>query len=298
MQEIAEFLKTLHFNTEKITQEWRHVTAFGKFEGKEAVFKLASTQSVSFYTQKEYLWNDIVHANPDSVRQHFTVPQNFSSGKFGTLFYFVAQKFPGTPLAKAMTPLQPTVKKFVTMIAQATREIQLLSIPNDSQFALHKKASTGLSAGEKLLQSSTEWASQVPVDLTPFLQVIEKAKLGIRSSPAHGDFVLRQMYDVEGKIGIIDGEHAGAKGSLYYDVAQFYLRTRVDHQALEFVHSYLSTFFNLLSKPDQDMFWDELKPVLIQRYIGDLWGAAKQLEKLKSLEPLGKEILEDKIFKT
>jgi hypothetical protein len=37
-------------------------------------------------------------------------------------------------------------------------------------------------------------------------------------------------------------------------------------------------------------------PPLIQRYIGDLWGAAKNPRKLAELEQLGQEIMEDKLL--
>ena len=91
-------------------------------------------------------------------------------------------------------------------------------------------------------------------------------------------------------------EHAGAKGPLYYDVAQFYIRLRNDHNARDVGQKYLREFRDLLPPSDKQNFWDELKPVLIQRYIGDLWGAAKNPKKLDELAPLGQEILKGTII--
>ena len=58
---------------------------------------------------------------------------------------------------------------------------------------------------------------------------------------------------------------------------------------------YLKEFSNLLPKSDKQNFWEELKLVLTQRYIGDLWGATKNPKRLKKLEPLGDEILENRL---
>ena len=186
----------------------------------------------------------------------------------------------------------------IPQIAKATYELENLPIPSGCKFAKTKKSDRQkkVPAGHRLLRSATEWANQVPRGLDSLLEVIEKFKDSLRTSVGHGDFVIRQMYDVENKIGIIDGEHAGYKGPLYYDVAQFYIRLRNDNDAKNIAQKYLMEFKNLLPPPDKQNFWEELKPVLIQRYIGDLWGAAKKPKKLDELAPLGKEILEDRII--
>lgn len=293
---ISHYLTSLGFQTERITQEWRHLTAFGIFEEKEAVFKLATTLATARYTQNEFNWNEAVHLTLESERPNFTVPENFSSGHYGKLFYFIAQRFMGEPFAQAKAPLSNEVKRRMKQIAEVTREIELLTIPLDSEFAKTHTSSKQVSIGQKLLNSATEWASQVPRNLDPFLKVIEDSKDTLRTCPAHGDFVIRQMYDLDGKIGLIDGEHAGLNGAYHYDVAQFYIRLRNDHNALEEAKQYLRDFYDLLSTEDKDSFWQELKPSLIQRYIGDLWGAAKDLQKLEVLEQLGKEIISDKVL--
>jgi hypothetical protein len=295
---VAEFLTCIGFQTEKISQEWRHLTAFGIFEGREAVFKLATTVAIGLYTQNEFNWNEAIHLIAEEQRPSFTVPQNFSSGYYNTLFYFIAQKFSGEPLAQSHSPLSHHAKNRLPQIAAMTREIELLPIPQDSLFfKTHTQyAKTQTLIGQKLLRSATEWASEVPRDLDEFLKVIEASQNTLRNAPAHGDFVIRQMFDVEGKIGLIDGEHAGLGGAYHYDVAQFYLRLRNDHQAIEEATHYLRSFYELLPPAEKETFWQELKPPLTQRYIGDLWGAAKNSRKLEQLEQLGKEILEDRVL--
>jgi hypothetical protein len=254
---VADFL-CLGFQTEKITQEWRHLTAFGKFEGQPAVFKLATTLTTAGYTQNEFNWNEAIHLIPADKRLNFTFPQNFSSGYYGKLFYFIAQRFMGEPLAQPNTTLSNAAKSRMRQIATVTREIELLPIFSNSKFAVAQASHKQIPIGQKLLNSATEWAAQVPKNLAPFLKVIDESKKTLRTCPAQGDFVMRQMYDVAGKIGIIDGEHAGLRGAYHYDVAQFYLRLRNDHQALKVAKQYLHDFYGLLSPDDQASFWQEL----------------------------------------
>jgi hypothetical protein len=297
-EKVAEFLRNLGFEIESISQEWRHLHAFGKFEGKDAVFKLASTQVTSNKTQNEYRWNEAVHLVPDSNHPNFTVPENYSSGSFGKLFYFIAERFTGEPLVKRNSNDLSKVIPKVPQIAKATYELENLPILPDCEFVqtTKKKHKKQILPGKRLLQSATEWANQVPINLDGFLAVIEKMKGDIRTCVGHGDFVIRQMYNINGKIGIIDGEHAGIKGPLYLDAAQFYIRLRNDFDAKGIAQKYLREFKKLLTPADKQNFWEELKPVLIQRFIGDLWWAAKKPKKLGVLMSLGQEILEDKII--
>lgn len=92
---IAEFLRKINFETESIIQEWRHLLAFGKFQGKEAVFKLASTQATAPRTQNEFNWNEAVHLVSKKRHLSFAVPENYSSDYYGKLFYFIAERFTG-----------------------------------------------------------------------------------------------------------------------------------------------------------------------------------------------------------
>ncbi len=284
-KKVSEFLNSINFEVEFISQEWRHLTAFGKYQNKDAVFKLASTLVTSKRTRNEFWWNNAVNKIPT---KNFVVPQNFDSGYYGKLFYLIEQRFLGEALIRRDSTDPSRVAPRIKQITLVTKEIEELKITSNKK--------SQYKAGENLFESSVEWAKQVPLDLDLFLKVIQKAKDSLRTAPAHGDFVPRQMFHVNGKIGLIDGEFAGVNGPLYLDAAQFYLRLRVDSDSKDIAKEYLIIFKDILDPPDRDIFWEELKPVLIQRYIGDLWGAAKNSKKLKELKPLGEEILRDKII--
>jgi hypothetical protein len=297
-EKVGLFLREIGFETEMIKQEWRHLIAFGEYQGEKAVFKLASTQITSPRTRNEYWWNEAVNSTPEEYRQSFTVPRNYNCGYYGRLFYFIAQKFNGRPMLERGENVTPETEKYLPLIAKASFEIEKLPISEESDFANNTKniGQRRATPGERLSVSTKEWASQVPLDLTAYLQIIESVKGQLRSCMGHGDFVIRQMYLTDGKIGIIDGEHAGFKGPLYYDPAYFYISLRTENSAITPAKEFLLAFRKLLKKSDQETFWDEFKPVLIQRYIGHLWGAAKDKEKLVALEPLGKDILRNKII--
>lgn len=292
---IAAFLPTIGFQVDTITQEWRHLTAIGKFAGTPAVFKLASTLKVCRYTQNEWAWNEAVTAVPPEFRPHLRVPKNFASGLYGRLFYLVTEFYHAQSLAQGHKVIHPEIERLIPLIAQVTREIETLPIDLNTKFAQRHAKKTSYHPGERLLSSATEWASQVPLDLSQYLQVIENAKNHIMTCPAHGDFVLRQMFLLDGALGLIDGEHAGYRAPRHYDVAQLYIRLRHDFAAHALATHYLQAFQALLPPPEQAIFWEELKPVLLQRYIGDLWGSAKNPAKLAEMELVGREILSDQV---
>jgi|GEM_PF-2063821 len=294
-QAVASFLYSLGFETETITQEWRHLTAFGRYRGQSAVFKLASTLRTNPYTRNEWRWNEAVGQIPEAKRPHLAVPRNLDAGEFEKKFYLITTRFPGNHLVKPKQSLPESVHNLLPKVAAATRELELLPLATDTIFA-RQGLIPHTKAGPEILESATKWASYVPIDLDPFLKIIDLAKNSIRTCPIHGDFVLRHMFVVHQKIGLIDGEHARQYGPNHFDVAQCYIRIRNDHAAPRAAQEYLHYFFKLLSTVDQQSFWQELKPLLIQRYIGDLWGAAKNPRRLAELAQLGNEILHDTVL--
>jgi hypothetical protein len=295
LEEIKVFLKTIDFEPNKIFQEWRHLLAFGTFRGKKSVFKLASTQKTSRYTQNEFNWNEAIHQIPDTKHPNMIVPANYSKGNFGKLFYFIEEFFDGESLvdrdSNDLLKISPKIKQ----IARVVLEIIQLPIDKDSVFAKTKSKSKE-QVGDKILSSSIEWSEQLPLNLDKYLEIIDKNKINLRTGIAHGDFVPRQLFNINGKIGVIDGEHAGYKGPLYYDVSWFYLRLRIDHGGWDLAREFLIKFKDLLLNHDQDIFWEELKPILIQRYIGTLWESKNNPKALNERGIIGKEILEDKII--
>jgi len=289
LHEVFNFLKKKEFHLIEINQEWRHVVARGDYKGRKVVFKMASTQKTGKMTQNEFYWNEMVHKTPEKERIYFTVPRNLESGFFGKLFYLITEEF-SNKLIERDSKDTSKIKENLKKITEAAFEIRCLNVFQSSNF-YQSQASKEFRVGERLLESAIFWAKQAEVNLDKFINIIEKMKDRIRSSTGHGDFVPRQLYEVHGKIGIIDGEHAGIAGALYYDPAWFYLRLRLDHDAKELARAFLLEYKNLLNKKDRENFWDELKPVLTQRFIGEIWGAGRKSKKINEILNIGKDIL-------
>lgn len=287
---LKKYLENIGFKVESISQEWRHLIAFGKYKDKDAVFKLASTKKTSRYTRNEHYWNDVITEYSNTKNLSFQVPLNYGEGAYQNgLYYFICERFFGETLDKRKS--YPVGK-----IAEMAFEIIKMSKPNIAAPNVNSKKRK-VSVGEKLLESATEWASQVSINTDKYLKIISEAKDNLSSAPAHGDFTVRAMFLLNnGKIGLIDGEHYGYNGPKYYDAAWFYLRTRIEQNDLKSAKQFLSIFQSLLSKHDQEIFWEELKPVLTQRFIGHLWGAKNNSQELDKLKIIGKDILENKII--
>lgn len=286
---LRKYLNSINFEVESISQEWRHLIAFGKYKNSPSVFKLASTKKTSRYTRNEYYWNNVIAEYSRETELSFKVPTNYNSGEYQGLFYFICERFFGQTLDK---------KRVYPLNKIAKMAFEIITMPKPTIEPPNKKSKKRkMPVGEKLLESATEWASQVPRNTDKYLKIISEAKDRLETSPAHGDFTVRAMFNLGSrKIGLIDGEHYGYNGPKYYDPAWFYLRTRLGQNDPKSAKEFLLKFRSLLSPSNQELFWEELKPVLAQRFIGHLWGAKNNNQELDKLEIVGKEILEDKII--
>lgn len=290
-KELALFLDNLGFETNRVEEHNLNVIAFGKYEQKEAIFKLSSTKENSKRLQNEYNWNEAVHRIPDKKHPSFTIPQNLSCGRFNELFYLIAEKFPNSVLSEG------DLESYLHKLAKVTLEIRNLDILKNSEFFIAQMNKNPKKASYSLLEAAKEWARQIPVNLDHFLNILERSKDSLRFSPGHGGFELKHMFVVGNKIGLIDGELAGILGVMYYDAAFFYMRLRNDFTNHLFAQQYLHKVYNLLPKDEQKTFWEEIRFPLIVRYIGDLWGVTGDKRKLVDLELVGADILKDKISK-
>ncbi len=294
-KKLNQFLKSIGFEIQQIFQPWRHVIAIGKYQNKDAIFKLASTKTTSTHTKNEYYWNEVVHSTHLKYRQNFTVPQNLSFGNYGNLFYLIEEKFMGEPFVENNVLNISMLSSKIKRIAIAIREIETLPISKTSNFYKDQSKKERKPIGESLYNSAKFWASRSSLNLDELLLVLEKNKNNVRTCVGHGDFSPRQLYYENEKIGIIDGEHAGIKGPIYYDTAYFYIRLRSEYDQKDLANHFLIEFKNLLKIEEKETFWEDLKPVLIQRYIGSVWDRGNNLD-LEKESIFQKEILEDRLL--
>lgn len=261
---VREFLQERGYVVENLHQEWRHVSAVVRKNNKDLFFKMATTIKTGKMTENEFTWNEVVGRNLPSSSP-FSVPGGVEKGFFeDKLFFFISEFFENGTLANKYPPKTKKLDMWISSIAKSAYIISGIrgwpKVGGDRQ-----------SMGENLLESATEWASQLQSDTILLLEIIEQPKNDIKKVLSHGDFVPWHMYDLgNDKFGLVDSEHGGFKPK-YYDVAYFYLRVRQSLSEVELARKFLLEFMKLLTMKERSTFWNELKPVLAQRLVGNYW---------------------------
>jgi len=291
---IREFLNSKDYVVDSLDQQWRHVTGVVRKNHKKLFFKMATTIKTGKMTEVEFFWNDLVNERLPS-NAPFKVPHNVEKGLFDDrLFFFVSEYFGNKTLADKYPS---RVKKLVNWISVIARSAHTIS----SLRQLSEDENERQPAGENLLESATEWASQLQSDTQFLLEVIKSSSGEIKEIFSHGDFVPWHMYDLgHNKFGLIDSEHGGWKPK-YYDVAYFYLRVRQSLGEKELAKKFLLEFIDLLTENEKITFWSEFKPVLAQRLIGNFWEVEKNHDTgqgiaLKRCENLKEDLLKERII--
>ncbi|OGH08078.1 MAG: hypothetical protein A2171_01235 [Candidatus Levybacteria bacterium RBG_13_35_9] len=122
---------------------------------------------------------------------------------------------------------------------------------------------------EYFLEKTRAWFSSVPKKIikeykvNEVFELVEKGYKKLERKTRHGDFTPWHMIKLkDGKIGLIDGEHAMRNGVEYYDIG--YLIQRI-YSVLENTQ-FAKELFELLIKRNYDL--EKLKVVLGSRVIG------------------------------
>lgn len=291
---VTNFLQQKGYHVSKIWRPWRHIVAVVKKDNQDLFFKMATTIKTSKMTENEFRWNEIV-AKKINSNTCFVPPKNLEKGLFqDRLFFFISQYFGKNTLADKYPPRSKELNQWLSKITIAASLISKIDYPKDEKI---KK----IDVGEHLLNSATQWSLKIKSDVQPLLKAVKKSKQYLKGSFNHGDFVPWHMYDLaNGKFGLVDAEHGGYRPK-YYDPAYFYLRVRQSLGEKELAKKFLLQFKDLLSKKNKAIFWDELKPVLAQRLIGDFWGAWIGSQKnreaeLQKCEQFKQDLIKDKII--
>jgi glycosyltransferase involved in cell wall biosynthesis len=295
LDEVVDFLERKRYEVLKIERLWRHVTATIRKDGQPLFFKMATTIKTSKMTKNESEWNERVNSRL-SPRAPFKVPNSYENGFFKKkLFFFISDYFGDQTLADKYPPNSKQLDKWIPQIAQTAYLISQIKYES-------KEKPKEITVGEYLITSASEWASQVEVSVQSILEVIKNAKQEVKKLWVHGDFVPWHMYELKkSKFGLVDAEHGGY-GLQYYDVAYFYIRVRQSLEEEKMAKEFLKEFVKLLPKKESKTFWQNLKPILAQRLMGDYWGAsigpkAKREEELKKCERFKKDLIANRIIR-
>lgn len=251
LQAVSNFFNKT-YTVMSVIQAPRHVVGKLEKHGKKLFFKLATTEGISYLTQNEYVWNEQFNTLYPRKSSDFWVPHNVGSGWYEqNLFYLITDTFNGSPVKHIQ-------KNQLTAIIDFTECIQKLNITN-----LRKQS--GFSFWEK----TVAWYEAIPVSVRKLFRIdqlynlVEHSYKNLLRKPRHGDFAPWHIHILtNGKLGLIDGEHAMGNGVEYYDIAYFIQRVYSVLDNPNFAQKILSE----LKKRNYTLY--KLQTVLAARAIG------------------------------
>lgn len=263
LKQVKKFFEKKGYLVKKIWQEKRHVVAILKKNGREQFLKLSPTEGISATTQIDYNWNReanlYLKGNPK-----LAVPKNYDRGFYNDLFYLIEEYFKGDLLAKRPAPGSKNdgYKQHIAQMIEMSEIIQSLAIEPLSQRDNDDHA-------KYFMEKVESWYNEIPLeiqkiyDTAEMLQVVEKGYKNLEMRPRHGDFTPWHMIKLQnGRIGLIDGEHAMRNGVEYYDIAYLIQRVYSPMDDADFANEIL----NILKSRNYDL--DKLTTVLAARAIG------------------------------
>lgn len=216
LDDIKNFFQAKNFTVEKLSFTGRHIIGRLKDKNNRLMFlKLATSYGMSIVTENEYQWNN-------QTSGILPVPINYYSGYFEKdYFYFIVSYFDGRLLDKNL--LKRNIDKVINL-AETIKGLKLNALPAD-------KYNPGKNHQEKFFNKTYLHFQSVPkkisenYNLNELLDLIKANLSDLASSPHHGDFAPWHMImSLDGKINLIDGEHAMSKGVEYYDLGYFIQR--------------------------------------------------------------------------
>ncbi len=224
LEKIRKFFEK-NFSVEKIWQEKRHAVAILKRDNKNYFLKLSTTEGISAVTKIEYKWNEEFNRLIPRTGD-FWVPRNLESGTYENLFYLITDYFDGEKLADRPQN-NASADKFKSDIQKI---IEFSEMIEDLQIAeLSKKDYEDYRAW--FLEKTKSWYGGIPPEvrvkyqIEKLLNIVEKNHVFLKKRARHGDFTPWHMINLNGKIGLIDGEHAMKNSVEYYDISYIIQRT-------------------------------------------------------------------------
>lgn len=266
LKEVQKFFES-KYNIRQLWPEKRHVVGVLEKDGKEYFLKVATSEGIGVVTKTEYDWNNafnsLVPRNSD-----FWVPQNHESGQYqGNLFYFITDRFDGQKLAERPSKDQRSDSLLEENI---NRVIDFSELIQSLRFSLKDShVFEGSNYKERYLSQTRGWFKDIPEEIRlkygveKLWEVVEKGVPKLLPKAKHGDFApWHLMVLSNGKLGLIDGEHAMAKTVEDYDICYIIQRifTVMQNQKLA------EEFIGRLKKREYDM--EKVKTVLASRAIG------------------------------
>jgi len=294
LREVKDYFTAKDYEPIRVEQVWRHVTGILRKEDKDYFLKLASTKGVAERTRNEFEWNNLGNSLPETQKLPVFIPQNHDSGEFKNLFWFLSE-YAGNKILTRPVDENETgdLEKELPVIAETARKIidikTDLTLPLDKEIAEEERK-------EKFIKKLEHWAEETPKDITDLMEFIKERFDYLQIAPSHGDFVpWHFVQGDEGKLFLVDGEHAHVLGLKFYDVAYFYHRVYTKLKRPDIADRFLGEFGDLyeFSEEEEELF----RFVLAQRLIGGYFDAEKDsITSVNLQDQLKTRLLQGKLF--
>ncbi len=294
LREVKDYFIARNYNPISVEQAWRHVTGIIRKDNRDYFLKLASTPGVAERTRNEFEWNNLINSLPDNQKLPVLIPQNHDSGEYKGLFWYSSEYAGNEVLTKPVDKNKTDdLERGLPVIAETVYKI--ISIKTDLKLPLDKEVAEE-ERKEKFFEKLKHWAEQTPKDVSRLISFIQERYNYLDIAPSHGDFVpWHFIRSDEGKLFLVDGEHAHVVGLKFYDVAYFYHRVYTKLKRPDIADRFLREFGHLyeFSEEEKELF----KLVLAQRLIGGYFDAEKDgITSVNLQERLQSRLLQGKLF--
>lgn len=256
LKNIKDFFEK-NYQVKKLWQGSRHVLGVLTKDSKTYFLKLSTSKGISIVTKNEYGWNNYFNKYfpKNSV---YTVPGNYDRGIYEKkYFYLITDYFEGELLCGTNRDADCLIQHIPRVILLG----ELIQRLPKNEFESGQKI--------KFINKTKNWFNDIPVDVRKkfdvfeLLNIVEEGINDLSLKPRHGDFTPWHMIKLnDGKLGLIDGEHALPDGVEDYDICYFIQRV---FSVLKNPRVAQSIYSKL---PDKGYKVNRLKTVLAARAIG------------------------------
>lgn len=253
----VEFFFRKDYSVEKIWTGSRHVFGILSKKGQKFFLKLAKSEGISVVTQNEKDWNTFFNKiYPRSL--FFAVPKNYGSGFFQKKYFYLITDYIKGDLLCPLTDLGKSDKltEYIDEVLHFTEVIQQMPIQKSD----YKR---------NFLTKTKNWFFDIPsevrkrFEIQNLMEIFEDGLNDMGCKVRHGDFTPWHIIKItEGKLVLLDGEHARLDGIEDYDICYFIQRVF----AVLRNPPVAQKFYNALLIKDYKK--NKLKTVLAARAIG------------------------------
>jgi hypothetical protein len=292
LEKVKLFFEHQGFIVHKLHQEWRNV--YGKLEKnqKNMFLKLASTPDIGHRTKNEAGFNKQIKP---LVKGVWTVPEFYSEGQYGDLYYFLSEYFDyPLLLERKVVPDKNLIEKLPEVVEINNFLIAQKNLPmvRDDEFE-------SITIKERIKRYHVKWQEFYEgveeFDLKNIREELKNIEQTFEPALNHCDFVPWHIMDGKPLV-LFDAEHASNFNPKYYDVAYFFHRLYTMSKGQEAAKIYINIFRNNLGDKKNN-FDVAIRPILAARIIGGFWDAKRDGQTDFSLhEQIREEFLSNNLY--